>query len=101
MSLLQWLFRTKPEAPSTSERFEQIIDDVAALTRAVRRVQEDVADMREELTKRFGRVWARLKALRTDEPDGEVPTSHLEPEVGSQASGLREWRARRFGGLLR
>lgn len=103
MSLLRWLFRTKPETVGVADLLQDVLDRIKAVERGLKRAEGDVQDLKDDLAKRLGRVWARLKTLQNDEPAGEEPEqppARAVPPIGSHAH-LEALRARRRqSGLL-
>lgn len=69
MSLLQWLFRRKPEPEGVRDLLYDLRDRMKGVERDVKGLEGDYADLRDDLQKRFGRVWSRLKSSQSDEPE--------------------------------
>lgn len=102
--MFKWLWKTEPEAPSLRQRVADLEDLVADVRQHLRRVEKELEDHQEGLDRRFGRLNARLKRSQSDELEEAGPQEEAKTPVndpGNGASGLRDWRARRFGGLLR
>lgn len=93
-------FRKKPEPPLPSAVLADILDRIGALERAVRRVEQGAAEDQADLQRRFGKVWAALKALRHDEPDADKADSAPPAQSGLAGTHARLEAFRRRRGLL-
>jgi|SRR5687767_6496564 len=100
--MFAWLWKKAPEPTSLRDRVSELEDQAADLARQLRRVEKELEDQQEGVDRRFGRLNARLKPAKSEEPEGEgQPKNDVPGANSSAANDLREWRGRRFGGLLR
>lgn len=95
--MLQWLFRKKPENPSVQEQLDLFGDELRALSRGLKGVKTDLEELDESITRRFGKLFGRLKASQNNEDPGEgaeVPAAAVRSPMGD-AELLQTMRRRR------
>ena len=95
--LLNWLFRRKPEKAGFSDQLDLFEDRIRALERGQKRVTEALEELEDSATRRFGKLFSRLKRPEIEEPEPETPEVQA-PNVrgnGGDAALLNAMRQRR------
>lgn len=89
---LRALFQKRPQVPPAS--VDDLLDRIQGVERGMRRVETELKDLREELGKRVGRLWAAIKTLRNDEQtedDPQEPPNGGDPPSGYRPRNIRRW----------
>lgn len=95
-----WPFRRYTEKPSGSAQLELLTERVEGLEKGLRGIRRDMEELQEEVSRRLGKIWGRLKGVKNDGGTPEGPDGQVEsvPHVVSQHELLQAHRRRR--GLL-